>query len=395
MDAAAEPGSRAPQDLGPLWRSIGFGSAAFAFLNFTLPIYGRELGASAFQIGATFAVFTGALMLGRPIVGWALDHYGRRRFFLAALWFYAVAMGVFSQSTAIEGLLLARAIQGLGAAFMWISARTMVADWTREAERGAAMGRVTESSARGSIYGGFFGFTLLGFLPLPIAWPLAFAGYAMLALLGWLLAARTLAESSAAVSPAATDSFSWSPPLRRLAAVVFLIGFGNALLGPVYLIYLEDKFAVEPHILALVFALSGVVYATLPSRAGRLSDRLGRTSTMALGLAVVAVLTLLVPYTSLAWLVALYAAMAAGWCLVIPARDAWTGDLAGSHQRGRTYGAIEFCGAAGGAVGPLVGGALYDGVSQVSPFFLTSALLIATAAGVWMAGGRRGAALTG
>ena len=79
-------------------------------------------------------------------------------------------------------------------------------------------------------------------------------------------------------------------------------------------------------------------------------------------------------------------------CLVSPARDAWIGDLAGRNERGRTYGALEFCGAAGGALGPLLGGALYDQVSEVAPFVLMSGLLAATATGLALAGalGRSG-----
>ena len=392
MDSPLAEGSRSTEELRPLWRSIGLGSAAFAFLNFTLPIYGRELGASAFQIGATFTIFTGALMIGRPVVGWALDRFGRRRFLLAALAFYSISMGVFSQTSGFEGLLVARGLQGLGAAFMWITARTMVTDWTRASERGVAMGRVTESSVRGSMFGGMWGFTLLAFLPLPSAWPIAFAGYGVLAGFGWILALRTLPESASPTLEDAAERFVWTHPLRRLGVVVFLMGFADALLGPVYLIYLQDKFSVEARVLALVFLLSGIVFATLPSRTGRLADRIGRRPMMAMGLVIVALLTLAVPWTpTLLWLIALYGGMAVGWCLVNPARDAWIGDLAGRNERGRTYGALEFCAAAGASLGPLVGGAVYDQVSQVAPFVLTAGLLGATAAGLWLAGARGGA----
>ena len=100
--------SRGSDALRPLMRSVMFGSSAFVFLNFTLPIYGREIGASAVLIGGLFTVFTGALMVGRPVVGWALDRFGRQRFLIAALVFYSAAMVMFSQSQGLGALYIAR-----------------------------------------------------------------------------------------------------------------------------------------------------------------------------------------------------------------------------------------------------------------------------------------------
>ncbi len=55
---------------------IFLGSAPFAFLNFGLPIYTRSLGADAVAIGGMYTALT--MLFARPLVGWALDRYGRR-----------------------------------------------------------------------------------------------------------------------------------------------------------------------------------------------------------------------------------------------------------------------------------------------------------------------------
>ena len=41
-------------------------------LSILLPIYARQLGASATAIGGLFSVFTGVLLIVRPLTGWAL-----------------------------------------------------------------------------------------------------------------------------------------------------------------------------------------------------------------------------------------------------------------------------------------------------------------------------------
>ncbi len=74
IQAKAEP---APTYLLPIF----LGSASFVFLNFGLPIYTRSLGADAVAIGGMYTAFTFTMLLARPLVGWALDRYGRRWFF--------------------------------------------------------------------------------------------------------------------------------------------------------------------------------------------------------------------------------------------------------------------------------------------------------------------------
>jgi len=108
--------------------AIFLGSASFAFLNFGLPIYADEIGLDAVMIGGTYATFMGTIVVVRPLIGIALDRMGRRWFFVLAFAFYVAAMAVFAQTEGVTGLYVARFLQGLGASFMWVTARTMVAD---------------------------------------------------------------------------------------------------------------------------------------------------------------------------------------------------------------------------------------------------------------------------
>jgi MFS family permease len=66
--------------------AIFLGSAAFGFLNFSLPIYADDLGADAVSIGGMYTVYTLTMLLARPFCGWCVDQYGRR-------WVFTVGFG--------------------------------------------------------------------------------------------------------------------------------------------------------------------------------------------------------------------------------------------------------------------------------------------------------------
>ncbi len=145
--------------------AIFLGSAAFVFLNFGLPIYADDLGADAVSIGGMYTVFTMTMLLARPLIGWCLDHYGRRWFFTVAFAFYCLSMGMFAQSDGLLDFYIARFLQGIGSSLMWVTARTIVTDLNEPESRGEEMGRLITTSVRGSMIGAFYGFTLLGFMP--------------------------------------------------------------------------------------------------------------------------------------------------------------------------------------------------------------------------------------
>lgn len=70
-------------DYTALQSPIMLGSLAVIVLPFLLPFYAQQLGASAVGIGGLFAVAQFMIVLCRPLIGWALDRWGRQGFFVA------------------------------------------------------------------------------------------------------------------------------------------------------------------------------------------------------------------------------------------------------------------------------------------------------------------------
>ena len=99
------------------------------------------------------------------------------------------------------------------------------------------MGRLTSRSVQGAMLGAFYGFTLLGMFPLPEAWQLAFAGYAVVACAGFVVSLARVKETRtvppAAIPPGTTVGAVVGGNLYRLFAIVILSGFATTLIEPI------------------------------------------------------------------------------------------------------------------------------------------------------------------
>lgn len=361
-----------------LFLPILLSSTAFAILEFVLPVYGKQLGASALEIGGMFSVFAFTMTVVRPLVGWAMDRLGRKRFLVLALVCRAGSLVFFAVARDVAGLYAARFAQGLAASLTWISAYAIAADLAPVGARGGAAGRVDEASARGGLYGAFAGFAVLGWLPLATGWPVLFIGYALLALggawLAWKHVPETLVPRAGQIGPRRTVV---SAPLLKLMVIVFVTGGSMAMVSPLLLILLQDKFTTDVAMLAMAFIPAALVNSYLPSRLGRLSDRFGRAPLIAVGLTGSGLVSLFLPgLRAIGWLALLWVLEAIGWAMAYPAQEALVADLTGTETRGTGYGLYSFASSLGATCGPLLGGWLYDSVGHAAPFYVNGIVLL-------------------
>ena len=371
-------------------------------LAFLLPIYAQELGASAADIGGLFAVFSVVMIVVRPLVGMAIDRYGRRYFLLIGLGAYVLAMGIFTLADTLAMLYVARLIQGLGAALTWIATYTIAAELAVSEQRGEVIGEADGAGERGAVYGALIAFALLAWLPLRSGWMFVFMGYTGCAIIGVWLAWRRVPETKAS-TPASTPVMPVRQPslgsrgraalqsnlgtlvtfpkgLGALFSIVFLTKASQALVNPLLLIFLRDRFALDLWQLAAAYLPAALMLGFLPARMGRLSDRIGRAPMIIIGLVISALTSCFLPVLpTLGWFVAVFALNALGIVTATPAQKALVGDLTPREHWGRAFGFYTFTASLGTAVGPLLGGLLYDQAGHAIPFYANAILLVVSA----------------
>ena len=359
------------------------GSLPLTMLPFLLPLYAKQFGASALGIGGLFAVAQGMMVLCRPVMGWGVDRRGRRGFCLAGLAGYAGAMGVGALASSITSLYVAQLLNGLATACTWTAVYTLTSDLASSAAHGEALGRVDEYAHRGALYGMGLALALLSWGALETALRALFVSYMALAALAVVVAWRQVPETRTTLPPPVgrQPSTVWS--LVPVLFVVFLSYLLTALLRPVFVVFLHDELTQNVRLLALAFVPAVLLESVLPSRLGYLSDRWGRRPLIIVGLTWVGLSCLCLPlHSALVWIIAWWTLKTLGLAAALPSQKALISDWTAEATRGTGYGLHAFATSLGAAVGPVVGGWVYDTWGHAAPFVLTGLLLVASL--VWV-----------
>jgi MFS family permease len=356
---------------------IVLGSLALTMLSFLIPIYAKQLGASAVGIGGLFAVAQGMILLLRPVIGWTLDRFGRKGFFIAGMVCHTGAMGLFMLASNLTMLYMAQLLHGVASAVTWTSAYTITTELATPAHHGKAVGRVDEYAHRGALYGMVLALVVLSWLALHTAWRVLFLSYAAFAIPGLWLAWKRLPETRSAAPPQARRQPMAAWPFVQVLLVVFLSYLCTAMLRPVFLVFLQDEFTQDVRLLALAFLPATLLESFLPSHLGRLSDRWGRRPLIIAGLTWMGLSCVFLSiFPRLVWVIVLWTLKTLGLAAAMPPQKALISDLTEHAQRGAGYGLSTFAASLGATVGPLLGGWVYDSVGHSTPFVLAGIIFL-------------------
>jgi EmrB/QacA subfamily drug resistance transporter len=139
-------------------------------VNVALPVLQTSLDASAADVQwvvEAYSLFLSALLLVGGSLG---DHYGRRRIFLLGVALFAIASAACGLAADIRQLIMARAIQGVGAALLVPGSLALLSSAFAEKDRGPAIGTWSGFSAITSGMGPVLG----GWLIERVSWRAAF-----------------------------------------------------------------------------------------------------------------------------------------------------------------------------------------------------------------------------
>ena len=389
-------------------RALSLSSFPIGILTLGIPVYGpQQLGLDEVQVGMLFSIYALMTLLMRPIVGPAMDRYGRRRFFLAGLTLQIFANLFLAIGSSYDWLFWGRLIQGISAGLLWLSAYAITADLAAKSRAGNLFGSVEEMLARGGLYGALIGAPVLLITNFAAwAWTTMFLIYAALCAAGLWVAYKRVPETwqkppqlapvhAPVIQRSKIRQFISVVPrqLWLLAAIVVFTSTAKSGLEPVIIQFVLKTVTENAALIALAYLPSAVVFAFLQSRLGKLSDRVGRRKPVATGLFISGFSSAIVPnlpmvLSSIGKFVLLplsgfWTAEAIGFSAATPAEQALVADLSDETTRGRSFGVYTTALSLGQVIGPTLGGFLARDVSLSAPFYFNTIVLWA-GAGIMM-----------
>jgi DHA1 family tetracycline resistance protein-like MFS transporter len=350
-----------------------------------LPYYAERFGASGLTVGLLTTSFSLAQFLFAPIWGRLSDRIGRRPVLLGSLILTGLSYLVFAVAGSLPVLFVSRIFAGVAGATL-STAQAYIADTTTPENRTRGMGLIGAAFGMGFIFGPAMG----GILS---RWGFSVPAYAAagLALTAFLFALALLPESLPPAERAAAAR-------RRLRATTFREALRRPVIGivlglffvatlcfsgmeAILALFCERFFRWGPHQIGYLFAYVGIVAAVLQAGiVGRLAKRFGERALVRAGLALMGaafVTAGVVP--PLAIFLVTMGVIAIGSGLITPSLSGLVSVATPPDEQGGILGVYQSLGSLGRAVGPFLGGLVYDMVAPGAPLWMAGAVLLVAA----------------
>lgn len=345
------------------------------------PLYLTEvLGSSVTVVGAVISTYLVVDIATRTPAGWLADRWGRKAVLVGGILLSILPLTLMLRVQDSRTFLLLNASNGLGAGCIWPAVYAGVADTYRRSERGLIMGVLSTVMLGGLALGPITGNILLGLTSYRAGFLtcIALVGVVLVIVVSLARETRETAPHSD-VLPVGDYLRSLSGELLHLGSIALLLTVSLALLLPIISLYGSEILGVTKITMGLILAVPGVITALALLPAGHLADRIGRKPPIVAGLALLTVCYTCAPATTNLLVVAAGATCAGlGYALAVPAWNALAMDRIPAAGRGLLLGAVATVQGAGLAVGPVIGGYLWEHIHPYAPF-AAGALLLLTA----------------
>jgi MFS family permease len=252
------------------------------------PLIKQQLNLSDLQLGALGTSFMWMYALVGPFAGWMCDRLPRKTLVLGALIFWSLITAVTALSRDFTQLVVCRALGGLGEAFYFPAAMSLISDYHGPATRSRAMSVHQSSVYAGSIAGG----AVSGFIGQYYGWRSSFILFGalgvVLGIVLWgLLREPTRGMSDRELDPVALASAAPDPHsggnivegflevLRNRMVLLLVVVFMAAnFVAVVFLTWMPTFLYQKFHMSLAMAGLNGTAYLQIASVLGVLSGGL-------------------------------------------------------------------------------------------------------------------------
>lgn len=286
---------------------------------------------------------------------------------------YSVSMSLFAFAQNVYHLFVFRGLQGVASAMVWPSAQAIIADSTKQKDRGRAMAYFSASWTVSLIIGPAFG----GFLAQLYGYkaPFLIAAGIMIPIIVLIrfYVSETIKSEVSILSVHEPFSRRLKSSLREIRESVYfitLIGlllasfittFGFTLIEPLLSIYAQYKVGASLTEISLAFTFMGVSGFLVRVLASDLSDRIGRRNPILMGNLWASLLTFPLSFIRTPLhMIGILSLRSVGWGLSDPATQALLADIVDENKRGKIFGLFGSVQGVAMIAGPSVGGIVYE-----------------------------------
>lgn len=270
-------------------------SLPLGVMTFLLPIYSKKLGMNAVEITGLFSILSLVLIIARPIIGKLTDKFGRKPILIASCILFAASYLIFSIATTSALIYTARIFQGIATATVTISTYSIISDTNKENDFSKAFGSINSYKSTGSLYGCIIAAIILSFMSFIKGWKMLFLIFSIGAIYSVIEVVKNIPESKKIVPVKHDINKNKSKNTIKLLIIVFMTCVSSSILGPILMIYMQDKFTNNILLLAYAFFPSLILESLLSKRIGEFSDKCGYRDAMILGILICAVIAIVTP----------------------------------------------------------------------------------------------------
>lgn len=355
-------------------------SLPFGVMSFLIPIYSKQLDMDAVQIAGLFSVLSLALIIMRPFVGKAIDSFGRKPVLTCSCVLFAISYFIFSIANTPVLMYVARIFQGIATATMTISTYSIISDTTKDNNFSKAFGKIHSYKSTGSLYGCIIASFILSYMMFIQGWRLLFAIFSILSFYSVVEVIKKVPESKKLSIEKNNINQDNSKDTTKLLIIVFITCLSSSILGPIFMIYMQDKFTNNLILLAYAFFPALLCESLFSKEIGIFSDKRGNKYSMVLGIVICGIVSIITPSAnslvmlSILWIVSTLS----GVLYSVSEKNAYT-DMINESSVGIMYSVYSIVCDFGLMIGPIIGGILYDNVSHQAPFYLSGFLMFIVA----------------